>query len=296
LAEISLVIVSQRGGAALLDTVASFVDATRGDAEIVVSECADDDSADRIRARWPDVHVVHRDGEWSIPELRAAGLGAARSPIVAMTSDSCSPAPGWFAALRRAHADRPDAVGGAIENGSTQRLIDWAVFFCEYGRYMTPLPPKPAEDLPGHNVSYSRAALTAIDDLVARGTWEPLWHWRLASRGCRLVRDGSLLVVLTRRFTFSGFVSERFDYGRSFAAQRVAGASAARRALFTIGCAVLPVVVVVRILRDVLPKRRHLAWLLLSLPYLAVFACVWAAGEAVGYATGATKRVGAACA
>src|SRR4029453_7697862 len=105
----------------------------------VVSECARDDSAARIRERWPAVRLIRLDERSTIPRLRAAGIGATSSPIVALTSESCVPAPGWFAALRRAHADGPDAVGGAIENGSTDRLIDWAVFFCEYGRYMTPL-------------------------------------------------------------------------------------------------------------------------------------------------------------
>jgi hypothetical protein len=81
-------------------------------------------------------------------------------------------------------------------------------------------------------------------------------------------------------------VRERFAYGRSFAAQRVEGAPAARRVLFTLGCVALPAVVLARILRDLLPKGRHLSRLLLSLPYLAIFACVWAAGEAVGYAAG----------
>ena len=288
MADVSVVIASRAGGTALLDTVAAFVDATAGGAEIVVSECARDDCAARIRERWPAVRLVRLDEGSTIPQLRAAGIRSASSPIVALTSESCVPAPGWFAALRRAHESRPDAVGGAIENGSADRLIDWAVFFCEYGRYMTPLPPEPRTDLPGHNVSYSRGALAAIDDLISRGTWEPLWHWRLAGRGARLVRDGALVVVLRKRYTLSGFVRERFDYGRSFASQRVADASAARRALFTVGCLALPLVVLARILRDVLPRRRHLLQLLLALPYLAIFACVWAAGEALGYAAGAS--------
>jgi len=286
-ADVSIVIASQHGGAFLLDTVGAFVEAAR-DAEIVVVECAPDAGA-AVRARWPAVQVIHLDPPRTVPQLRAAGLRAAASPIVAMTSESCRPAPGWFAALLRAHESRPDAVGGALEPGSTDRLIDWAVFFCEYGRYLPPLAAEPRWDLPGHNVSYSRGALAAIDDLVARGTWEPLWHWRLAARGATLIRDGSLTVVLERRYTLTGFVRERFAYGRSFAAQRMEGAPLVRRVLFTIGCAALPAVVLVRILGAVLPKRRHLGWLLLSVPYLAVFACVWAAGEALGYAAGAGR-------
>jgi len=284
---VSLVIPSRRGGAALFETIDAFARDGGGELEIVVPECAHDGSGGRITERWPQIRVMHFDEERTIPELRAAGLFAARGGIVAMTGDRCAPRPGWLAAVRRAHADAPDAVGGPIENGSVDRLVDWAVYFCEYGRYMPPLAPEPRADLPGQNVSYARGALDSIRDLVQQGTWEPLWHWRLAARGARLVRDPSRIVVLRKRFTFAGFMRERFQYGRSLAGQRVAGESAARRALFAAGCLVLPGVVLLRLGRDVLPKGRHAGTFLRCVPYLALFACAWAAGEAAGYATGA---------
>ncbi|HEX9365109.1 MAG TPA: hypothetical protein VF921_00695 [Vicinamibacterales bacterium] len=283
---VSLVIPSRHGGTALFETIDAFAREGASELEIVVAECARDGSGDRITSRWPHVRVIHFDDERTIPELRAAGLVAARAAIVAMTGDRCAPGPGWLTAVRRAHADAPDAVGGAIENGSVDRLVDWAVYFCEYGRYMPPLAREPHADLPGQNVSYARGALDAIRDLVQQGTWEPLWHWRLAARGARLVRDPSRIVVLRKRFTFAGFMRERFHYGRSFAGQRVAGASAVRRALFAAGCLALPGLVLVRLGRDVLPKRRHAGRFLLCAPYFAAFACAWAAGEAAGYAAG----------
>jgi hypothetical protein len=290
LADVSLVIPSRRGGPPLAATVAAFAAAGGEALEIVVAECGPDHG---FAERWPSVRLLHFDELRTIPELRAAGLAAATAPIVAMTSDACVPAPGWFEALRRVHASGVDAAGGAIENGSTGRLVDWAVFFCEYGRFLPPLAPSPASDLPGQNVSYSRAALERIADLVQRGTWEPLWHWRLAAAGARLVRDGSRVVTLTKRFTFVGFMRERFDYGRSFAAQRVAGAPALTRLLFALGSLGLPVLILARLGRDLLPKRRLLGRLLLSIPYLVVFACVWAAGEAVGYAAGEGRAAAA---
>ena len=60
-----------------------------------------------------------------------------------------------------------------------------------------------------------------------------------------------------------------------------------RRALFAAGCLVLPGVVLLRLGRDVLSKGRHAGTFLRCAPYLAAFACAWAAGEAAGYVTGA---------
>ena len=43
-----------------------------------------------------------------------------------------------------------------------KRLIDWAVYICEYGKFMLPFPAGQAADLPGPNVSYKRAILESV--------------------------------------------------------------------------------------------------------------------------------------
>jgi hypothetical protein len=285
-AQLSLVIPSNRGGRALIDTIAAFA---REDAalDIIVAESACDGSREAVQAQFPRVTVLHFDEARTLPELRAAGLLAARGAIVALTSDACTPAPGWAEAVRRAHRHRAAAIGGAVENGSTTRLVDWAVFFCEYGRYMLPLAPAQTSDLPGQNVSYKREALTGIRETLLSGVWEPFWHWELASRGAELRRDPSIIVMLRRHDTVSGFVRERFHYARSFAGQRLQGARWLRRAAYAAGAVLLPPVLLARMGSQLLPKRRALGRLACSVPYLVLFTCAWAAGECVGYVAGA---------
>src|SRR5690242_18055648 len=72
-------------------------------------------------------------------ELRACGLGIATGSIVALIEDHGIPAPDWSAHLVEAHKGRFAAVGGAIENG-IDRPLNWAVYFCDFLRYQTPLP------------------------------------------------------------------------------------------------------------------------------------------------------------
>ena len=55
-----------------------------------------------------------------------------------MTEDHCVAGDGWLQSVVRAHEAADAAVGGAVENGATDRVVDWAVYFCEYGRYMLP--------------------------------------------------------------------------------------------------------------------------------------------------------------
>src|SRR5260370_3029404 len=288
------VIASRRGGAALLDTIEAF--ARHDEAiDIIVAADAGDDARTAILARFPRVRVLSFDEPRTLPELRAAGLLAARGAIVALTSDACPPGPGWAEARRRGHRQPAPAVGGAIENGATSRLADWAVFFCESGRYILPLTSPRPSDLPAQNVSYTRDALASIRALLLSGAWEPLWHRELALRGGELRRDPSLVVTLRKHYSVADFGRERFHYARSFAGQRLAGASWPRRAAFATGALLLPPLLLARMARDLLPKRRALARLACSVPYLVLFAWVWAAGECGGYAAGggtSAARVG----
>ncbi len=61
----------------------------------------------------------------------ARALREARGEVVALTEDHAIPRPGWVPAIIRAHADHPEAaaIGGAIENGSTESSLDWASYF-----------------------------------------------------------------------------------------------------------------------------------------------------------------------
>jgi len=279
--QVSVVIASPGGDPRLGDCIASFLEQGR-DIEVIVA-CGPDVNVPLDGAR---LRVLRANRRRSIPELRADGLAAARAPIVAMTEDHCVAAPGWLTAVLDAHRAPAAAVGGAVENRATTRTVDWAVYLCEYGRYMLPFDGGPSRDLPGSNVSYKRDALADIDALIRGGAWEPFWHDGLAARGCVLTRDPAIVVYHDKRFTFGGFMRERYHYARSFAGQRVAAASAMRRLLFAAGTPLLPALLLVRLAAAILPKRRHRGRLLQAAPLVAAFTLAWAIGEAVGYLAG----------
>ena len=281
-------IASVTGRQPLVDCVASFVCQPDADSiEVVVATSAEDEALSNLSRSFPNARVLRVAERRSIPELRAIGLLDARGAILAMTEDHCVARADWVESVLRAHdSSEHVAIGGSVENGATERTIDWAVYFCEYGRHMAPIAAGPTVDLPGPNVSYKREALDQFRDLLSPATWEPLWHWRLQERGFTLVADPSLVVYHCKNFTFGGFMRERYHYSRSFAGHRVAGTSLGRRALFLAGTPLLPPLVLGRIVRRVWPKGRHRGAFLRSLPYITLFALSWAAGEFMGYAFG----------
>jgi hypothetical protein len=113
---------------------------------------------------WPyDVlHVaVVRPGA-SVFDLRAHAAAIARGEIVAFSEDHCVPELGWCVAVIEAHRSSPDAdfVGGAVRNGSTQTLVDWANFLSTFAEFLPPLPSEPGARVPpAANLSFKRLAL-----------------------------------------------------------------------------------------------------------------------------------------
>ena len=284
----SVVVASMTGGQALLDCVDSFKrQGSPSRLDIVVAAGGAAASCDLASIDDPHVRVLRVAGRRSIPELRAEGLRAARGQIVAMTADYCLAGEGWLAAVIQAHRTPDAAIGGAVENLATERAIDWAAYFCEYGRYMLPFAHEPSDDLPGLNVTYKRETLTEFEDLLRAGTWEPLWHWRLKARGRSMRRDPRLVVYQRKHVTLGGFIRRRYHYARSFAGQRFPTAERLRRWMFAAGTPLLPALVLCRMARQILPKRRHRRELLRALPSLVLFLAAWAVGEGVGYVCGA---------
>jgi hypothetical protein len=236
-----------------------------------------------------------RCGTWSREHhdiLRAIGLRNARGRIVALLEDHAPPAPHWCSAVLEVHRGPYAAVGGAVENG-VDRVLNWAVYYCDFGRYQSPLPDGPAEFLSDCNVAYKRPALDAVRDL-----WSPAFHetsvnWELAARGERLRLDSRMVVYQTRRgLRLLPALRERFVWGRSFAATRVAGRPVGHRLLFALGSSLLPALLWGRVVLRARRTHRHLSRLALALPLIALLQTLWALGECVGYATGRTGAPG----
>lgn len=241
------------------------------------------DARDRVDAR--------RFGSFSREHhdiLRAIGLNRARGRIVALLEDHGTPAPGWCDAMLDAHKRPVAAVGGAVENG-VDRLLNWAVYFCDFGRYMNPVPSGPSEFLSDSNSSYKREALESVREMWADAFHETSVNWELRRRGATLVLDPGMTVYQTRRtLRFFPALMERYVWGRSFAGTRAREVGGGKRVILAGLSFLLPAVLTLRIVRLGLSKRRSLGKLMAALPLLLLLQSFWALGEFVGYVTART--------
>lgn len=252
-------------------------------AEIIVADCTDPATRERIRSGWPAVTVIAFELPTSIPALRAAGIAASSAPYVAVIEDHCVVPPSWASAILGAHRAGYSVVGGPIRNVAL-RLRDWAAFLFEYSAHMEPQAEGVVEDLPGMNVSYDRKALEAIEDLLRAAKWESWLHARLRERGFTFYATPAATLDHVKDFGIGEFLGQRFHYGRAYAAMRNDGLGW-KRVLYTATSPAIAPLVYARIARNV-RQRGHVREFILATPLLVLYLLATVLGEGLGYAAG----------
>jgi glycosyl transferase family 2 len=227
----------------------------------------------------------------STAAARAAGVRAARAPIVAFVEDHCFPQPGWAAALIAAHRKSWAAVGPAVGNANPHSTISWANLLIEYGPWLEPATARAVEHLPGHNSSYKRNVLLeygpALETMLET---ESILHWDLRAKGFALLLEPAAKALHLNFTTIGASMRLRFHSGRLFAAARAGRWSRARRLAYAAAAPLIPVVRLRRILAQAW-RRRSAALPINAFPALAFLLVCDAVGEMAGYLLGAGAEV-----
>lgn len=206
--------------------VRDMLESIRADAEAAEAEIV---IADGSSMAAPPSSEIGRAVRWlkldapSVFSLYLKALREARGDVVALTEDHAVPRPGWVPAIIRAHAAHPEAaaIGGAIENGSTDSLLDWASYFSTQGQHMGPLGDRVVRMTTNEaNVSYKRWALDGLDDNDGLGFMAIMHNRRLAESGAILRDDDRMVVDHMETIGFVGQTSIHFHNGRSIAGFR----------------------------------------------------------------------------
>lgn len=260
-------------------------------AEVIVSDVTGEETERLIRERFPWVKLISFRERLTIPALRAIGLAQSKGQYVVIIEDHCVPQPDWYEEIIKAHRGHPEciAVGGAIENGCCDSLLDWAVFLSEYSPYMKPLPKGVVHDIPGNNVSYKRRIFSAMNGLgtaLKDGFWETTLHKELLAKGERFWMEPSIVVYHKKHFKLLYALSQRYHYSRYYAGILFARSSWPKRLFRCALSLTLPAVLMTRVATRVVRKRRNMRELMLSTPFLIMLTTVWAIAEAVGWLLG----------
>ncbi len=248
-------------------------------------DCCDEETLAAISERFPqpEVVLVEIDGRPSIPKLRAIGMDRAKGRMVAILEDHCNVPPDWFTAIKRAHEEGHQAIGGAVENGATDRLIDWAVFFTEYASFMRPVQTGTVAYIAGSSAIYDKQAIDRVEPEHYEECWEYWMHQRMKEQGVEFHCADDLWVSHKKNFGFWYFMSQRYHYSRSFAGARMQKESFFKRFAYA-GAAIvlLPPLLMWRILRTVWAKGNRRGTFIKASPIIGTFMISYAWGEAMG--------------
>jgi hypothetical protein len=177
------------------------------------------------------------------------------------------------------------AVGGAVDCDSA-RLLNWAVWFCDFGRYQNPLPEGRSEFVSDSNVAYRRAALERVAQAWRDDYHETAVHWAMVEAGFELCTTPRVVVWQARRGLRIGeALRERFVWARSFAGTRARMAGSPKRWIWAALSPVLPLVMTWRVITVAMRRGGYRGQLVQSLPLIVLLQSVWALGEFVGYLT-----------
>lgn len=285
--QLSVVVATRDGWPDIRACIASFADeAGRLGVEVVVADGSDAEPprSDELPlgARW----ITHPGA--SVFQLYHVALSAASGAIVAATEDHCRPRAGWLQAILDAHARHPGAgaIGGAIENGSTGTVLDWASYFMTQGPHMAPLGDGRRAFISNEsNVAYKREALAGLTDHGGLGAFLLLHNRRLAAEGLELRVDDRMVVDHFQSLPAGETSWIHFHNGRSIAGFRRRTMTRGDWARVG-GTFLLPFYRTARSVRLGLRKGRLRRQLLLSTPWMLWLEACHAAGSLAGYVLG----------
>lgn len=252
-----------------------------------------------LRADFDDVRFLPVEGESGFPRMRAAGFRAARGRVVALTEDHCLPTVDWCSRTLEAHRGGEQVVGGAVEKvppsgAADDTTLNWAVYLCDFSRYANPLPEGPSAYLTDCNVSYDREVLEEIRELWEQEFHETTVHWELTRRGYRLHLSPDVVVGQQRSLSPGEALRERRRFGALFASTRVEDTPRWQHFLYAAGCAVLPLVLTLRVARNAWSRPKLRRAFLRSVPLVGLLTLVWTLGEFTTYLAGGRRGSGSA--
>jgi hypothetical protein len=217
---------------------------------------------------------------------RATGLARSNGELIAILEDRGVPQPDWARVISELHHLPHAVVGGAIENG-VDKPLNWAVYFCDFGRYQLPLASGQSDSVSDVNICYKRAPLYSVRHVWGNRYHETTTHWALQRNGYTFFLDSRPIVEQRRRdLSLGGLLAERFHWGRLFAYTRGRECGSVKRALLAMGSLLLPVVLFTRHATTQWRKRVRLTRFVAAAPAMLLLLISWSAGELVGYVTG----------
>jgi hypothetical protein len=264
----------------------------RGQLEIVMVTPAPESlgvEASELEA-FAGVRIVAVESLHPLGVARAAGIRAARAPLVFIGETHTYGHPTWAETLIDAHARPWAAVVPGFGNANPHSALSWAVFLLDYGYWLHALPACEAAMSPTHNVAYKRQVLlelgSGLDRALTQGDQVPI---TLRESGHRSYFEPAARLDHLNVAQPGPWVRERFLGGLLLSGRRAQRWSVLRRLVYFCGSPLIPAVLLTRLRKPIGLARREVRLPAGTLLALVVGTVISTVGEMVGYARGAGR-------
>ena len=262
--------------------LARFSEEAGPSGEVLLLDASSTPDAQTLAGRFANVRVISRPPRRLAPRLWRDGLLATDADLVALTTATMVPSPGWLAALRdQLETTVAAGVGGPIEPGPGLSPTDRAVALLRYSSYF-PRSTTPSFDPPGDNALYRRAALIEVEAAWLDGFWEVDVHRALLAQGHTLATAEEAVVSFRGGVGLGAMARQRFQHARVYGASRAQGLHPAARWARATTSPLVPPLLAARAIRNLRSGGRPLAPWLPAVPEFIGLASSWAVGEAIG--------------
>jgi len=236
--------------ATVLECLACQPEAASIEVVLVVPAGTEVHGASGAASRFAGITVVEVPALSPLGSARAAGVRAAKNPLVFLGETHSYPQAGWMSALRDAATAGPwDAVACGMVNANPETRISWAGFLADYGRWSATLPAGFIDEAPLYNAVYRRDALLALgtdlDGVLSHGDGLKL---ALRARGHRAYLAPAMRLAHVNIDRLSTAFRERLLAGILIGAQRAGSWPMWRRLLYAAAAPLIALVLCRRML------------------------------------------------
>jgi hypothetical protein len=221
---------------------------------------------------------------------RAAGVRAARAPIVVIAETHTYAHATWAEELIAAHEGPWSVVAPGFGNANPEGALSWAIFLLDYGRWMAGLPGAEIDLAPIHNGAFKREVLLELgprlESALAHGD-ELTVHFR--DRGHRSYFAPGARIDHLNVVRPLAWLRERYLGGRLIGAMRAGRWGWPRRLAYAAAFPLIPAVILRRLWPGVSRARRTNRLPLGTTAAIFAGAGLAAVGEAVGYLRGPSR-------
>jgi glycosyltransferase involved in cell wall biosynthesis len=189
--------------------------------EILVVESTGDDTADRIRQKYPNIIVIELTHRAYPGTARNHAIKQARGRYIAFTDTDCIADRYWLSRLVSAHERGFSVVGGQVLNGTPHSLFGTLDYMLEFSEFINKKPHTRLEYFPTCNVSIEKESFEKyglFPDQI-KGS-DHLFLRHIHSQGISLYYDPTVVIWHRNRQLYIKIARNQYQLGYGAAISR----------------------------------------------------------------------------